>query len=189
VIRTIFLQRARRNCEECDWFAIGARPVLSASRRGEDAELQAALNGFREASPEAGVPEQTRDRRRQFFAFSGPLFSVAISPASTIMRVDLMASAGRIGSTKATAVATGRERRARYVRAEDPKPRTYFLASLEAAPADREGAGNQASNMMARWQVRDQPPATARRALLSSSTATVSAINDPRIAGINQMPS
>lgn len=90
-LRTI--QRAFREAllalpaEEYDWFDIGARPVLSASHRGEDAKPQAALNGFGEASSEAGVPEDTRDRQRQFFEFPGPLFSVAISPASMIMRV------------------------------------------------------------------------------------------------------
>ncbi len=36
-------------------------------------------------------------------------------------------------------------------------------------------------------QCGDQPPATACRALLSSSTATASTASDPRIAGMNQM--
>jgi hypothetical protein len=90
-LRTI--QRAFREAllalpaEEYDWFAIGARRLLSATPRSEGAEPQAASNGFGEASPEAGVLETTRDRQRQFFEFPGPLFSIAISPASTIVHV------------------------------------------------------------------------------------------------------
>ncbi len=90
-LRTI--QRAFREAllalpaEEYDWFAIGARRLLSATPRSEDAEPRAASNGFGEASPEAGVPETTGDRQRQFFEFPGPLFSIAISPASTIVHV------------------------------------------------------------------------------------------------------
>jgi Histidine kinase-, DNA gyrase B-, and HSP90-like ATPase len=73
--------------EEYDWFAIGARRLFSATPRSEDAEPQAATNGFGETSPEAGVPETTGDRQRQFFEFPGPLFSIAISPASMIVHV------------------------------------------------------------------------------------------------------
>jgi Histidine kinase-, DNA gyrase B-, and HSP90-like ATPase len=73
--------------EEYDWFAISARRLFSATPRSEDAEPQAASNGFAETSPEAGVPETTGDRQRQFFEFPGPLFSIAISPASMIVHV------------------------------------------------------------------------------------------------------
>lgn len=90
-LRTI--QRAFREAllalpaEEYDWFDIGARRVLSAASRAGDAEPQAASHGFGETSPEAGVPETAGERQRRFFEFPGPLFSVAISPASTIVRV------------------------------------------------------------------------------------------------------
>jgi len=90
-LRTI--QRAFREAllalpaEEYDWFDIGARRLLSAAPRGGDAEPQAASHGFGEASPEAGVSETAGERQRRFFEFPGPLFSVAISPASTIVRV------------------------------------------------------------------------------------------------------
>ncbi len=90
-LRTI--QRAFREAllalpaEEYDWFDIGARRLLSAAPPGGDAEPQAASHGLGEASPEAGVPETAGERQRRFFEFPGPLFSVAISPASTIVRV------------------------------------------------------------------------------------------------------
>ncbi|MGO9326541.1 MAG: ATP-binding protein [Steroidobacteraceae bacterium] len=90
-LRTI--QRAFREAllalpaEEYDWFDIGARRLLSAAPPGGDAEPKAASHGLGEASPEAGVPETAGERQRRFFEFPGPLFSVAISPASTIVRV------------------------------------------------------------------------------------------------------
>lgn len=73
--------------EEYDWFDIGARRLLTVAARAGDAEPQAASHGFGEASPEAGVPETAGERQRRFFEFPGPLFSVAISPASTIVHV------------------------------------------------------------------------------------------------------
>jgi hypothetical protein len=90
-LRTI--QRAFREAllalpaEECDWFDIGARRLLSTPHHGEDVELQGASDECSEPSMEAGESENTGDRQRQFFEFPGPLFSVAISPASTIVRI------------------------------------------------------------------------------------------------------
>lgn len=90
-LRTI--QRAFREAllalpaEEYDWFDIGARRLLPASHPGQDAELQTASDRFDDASAGVEVAQTAGDRQRQFFEFSGPLFSVAISPASTIVRV------------------------------------------------------------------------------------------------------
>ena len=82
------IQRAFREAflalpaEEYDWFDIRAR----AQRVGQG-------SGSREFEPgeefTVGVPEsETGDlRQRQFFEFAGPLFSVAVSPASSVVRV------------------------------------------------------------------------------------------------------
>lgn len=89
-LRTI--QRAFREAllalpaEEYDWFDIGERRLLSTTHHGEGAAPQGASDRG-EASTEAGVPETTGNRQRQFFEFPGPLFSAVISPASTIVRV------------------------------------------------------------------------------------------------------
>jgi Histidine kinase-, DNA gyrase B-, and HSP90-like ATPase len=89
-LRTI--QRAFREAllalpaEEYDWFDIGVRR-LSTSHCGEDLELRTSSNGFGEAPAGLGVLESAGNRQRQFFEFPGPLFSVAISPASAIVRV------------------------------------------------------------------------------------------------------
>ena len=89
-LRTI--QRAFREAllalpaEEYDWFDITARRLQSAPQWGAGADLHRAPSGLNDAS-EAGVPEPEADRQRQFFEFPGPLFSVAISPASSIVRV------------------------------------------------------------------------------------------------------
>jgi Histidine kinase-, DNA gyrase B-, and HSP90-like ATPase len=90
-LRTI--QRAFREAllalpaEEYDWFDIGAPRLLPASHPGQDAELQTASDRFDDVSAGVGVAQTAGDRQRQFFEFSGPLFSVAISPASSIVRV------------------------------------------------------------------------------------------------------
>ncbi len=90
-LRTI--QRAFREAllalpaEEYDWFDIGARRLLPSSHRGQDAALQTASDRFDDAWVGVEVAQTAGDRQRQFFEFSGPLFSVAISPASTIVRV------------------------------------------------------------------------------------------------------
>ena len=90
-LRTI--QRAFREAllalpaEEYDWFDISARRLQSAPQRGAGSDLEMAPSGFNDALPEAGAPEPDADRQRQFFEFPGPLFSVTISPASSIVRV------------------------------------------------------------------------------------------------------
>jgi hypothetical protein len=92
-LRTI--QRAFREAllalpaEEYDWFNIPARrpqPALSSTNH-QDAEMaptgsEYSQEGAEELSPDA-------DRQRHFFEFPGPLFSVAISPASSIAHVGI----------------------------------------------------------------------------------------------------
>jgi hypothetical protein len=91
-LRTI--QRAFREAllalpaEEYDWFDIGAHRAQRAPQRGEDGNVAAASDAFDDATtPALGAPEPTEDRQRQFFSLPGPLFSVAISPASSVARV------------------------------------------------------------------------------------------------------
>jgi len=45
------------------------------------------LNGDQDSLSGATEPERHEDKQRQFFEFAGPLFSVAISPASSVIRV------------------------------------------------------------------------------------------------------
>ena len=90
-LRTI--QRAFREAllglpaEEYDWFDIHARAFRpTAAGFGEpnshslSSESENAIAGA--AEPTLGI-----DRQRQFFEFAGPLFSVAVSPASSVVRV------------------------------------------------------------------------------------------------------
>ncbi len=81
------IQRAFREAflalpaEEYDWFNIRARGQrASASGVGELDRGEEIVAGVRET--EAG-----NGRQRQFFEFPGPLFSVSVSPASSIVRV------------------------------------------------------------------------------------------------------
>ncbi len=91
LLRTI--QRAFREAimtlpiEEYDWFDIQSRalrptPGNSASTvsPGETDENDDAFLGVSE-------PEPKEEKQRQFFEFAGPLFSVAVSPASSVIRV------------------------------------------------------------------------------------------------------
>jgi Histidine kinase-, DNA gyrase B-, and HSP90-like ATPase len=87
------IQRAFREAlltlptEEYDWFDIGAsRSQPGADTRG-DPECAAQINGFEDAPLTAPEPEADSGRQRQFFEFPGPLFSVAIAPASSIVQV------------------------------------------------------------------------------------------------------
>jgi hypothetical protein len=88
-LRTI--QRAFREAllalpaEEYDWFDIHARafrstPDGSADQAPQLAEADQAFAGAPEPAP-------GEDRQRQFFEFAGPLFSVAVSPASSVVQV------------------------------------------------------------------------------------------------------
>ena len=91
LLRTI--QRAFREAllalpaEEYDWFDIqvrSARPVPGFSE-GQSALLSS--NGDEDSLTGALEPERHEDKQRQFFEFAGPLFSVTISPASSVLRV------------------------------------------------------------------------------------------------------
>jgi hypothetical protein len=91
-LRTI--QRAFREAllalpaEEYDWFDIQARSF----RSGPDGSTSAPAHSS--SQPEMpgnatvpGIAALGDDRRQRFFEFAGPLFSVVVSPASSIVRV------------------------------------------------------------------------------------------------------
>jgi hypothetical protein len=88
-LRTI--QRAFREAllalpaEEYDWFDIHARAFRSMPNGSADQapELAEAEQTF----PGAPEPAPGEDRQRQFFEFAGPLYSVAVSPASSVVQV------------------------------------------------------------------------------------------------------
>src|SRR5205807_1192796 len=91
LLRTI--QRAFREAllalpaEEYDWFDIqvrAARPVPGVS---ESNGATVATNGGDDTFSGATEPALNEDRQRQFFEFAGPLFSVTVSPASSVIRV------------------------------------------------------------------------------------------------------
>ena len=87
------IQRAFREAllslpaEEYDWFDIHARSFRTVAGGGP--ADGAGEQGADATETGIGVAEPTPDepRQRQFFEFAGPLFSVAISPASSIVRV------------------------------------------------------------------------------------------------------
>jgi hypothetical protein len=81
------IQRAFREAflalpaEEYDWFDIHSRAA-----RGSTAMVrESGPSG--EAIAGAPEPEARNGKQRQFFEFAGPLFSVSISPASSVVRV------------------------------------------------------------------------------------------------------
>ena len=90
LLRTI--QRAFREAllalpaEEYDWFDIQARAQRAGGAPNANGAT-AAGESNNEAMPGAPEPELGEERQRQFFEFAGPLFSVTISPASSIVRV------------------------------------------------------------------------------------------------------
>ncbi len=90
LLRTI--QRAFREAllalpaEEYDWFDIHARTQRAGSGAPGANGTTAAGESVNGAIPGAPEPEPGEERQRQFFEFAGPLFSVTISPASSIVR-------------------------------------------------------------------------------------------------------
>ena len=92
LLRTI--QRAFREAllalpaEEYDWFDVQTRARRAGTgARGGDGEnevVQAEMSD--DATMGVAEPELQEARQRQFFEFAGPLFSVSISPASSIVR-------------------------------------------------------------------------------------------------------
>ena len=87
------IQRAFREAllalpaEEYDWFDIAAYRPQPVPGQSGDLNPQMVSNGFDDAPFADGASEPAADRQRQFFQFPGPLFSVAISPASSMVRV------------------------------------------------------------------------------------------------------
>ena len=85
------IQRAFREAllalpaEEYDWFDIHARAFRPVSDSSDGADRRLPPNALEEPFP--GATEPGEDKRRQFFEFAGPLFSVAVSPVSSIVRV------------------------------------------------------------------------------------------------------
>jgi Histidine kinase-, DNA gyrase B-, and HSP90-like ATPase len=81
------IQRAFRDAllalpaEEYDWFDIHSRVQRSSGKNREFDAGEVLTAGAPE--PEAGDVKQ-----RQFFEYAGPLFSVVVSPASSVVRVD-----------------------------------------------------------------------------------------------------
>ena len=90
----------RLPAEEYDWFDIRARD-RSAQAPMAVPRTDAAQSDRTEASPRRawGARTPTEDRQRQFFEFPGPLFSVAVSPASSMVRVGTERSCGRCRAT------------------------------------------------------------------------------------------
>lgn len=90
-LRTI--QRAFREAlmalpvEEYDWFDIQTRSQRSLPSNSPDSETSVTSAVGDDPVPGASEPERGEERQRQFFECAGPLFSVAISPASSIVRV------------------------------------------------------------------------------------------------------
>jgi hypothetical protein len=85
------IQRAFREAflalpEEYDWFDIHSRAHRSTTVGG-----RVAL-GDNEVDVGVTEPERANGRQRQFFEFSGSLYSVVISPASSVVRVNEMRS-------------------------------------------------------------------------------------------------
>jgi Histidine kinase-, DNA gyrase B-, and HSP90-like ATPase len=87
------IQRAFREAllalpaEEYDWFDIRARmfrPAAIGAGGTSPPESLELANGALPGAPEA---PQGEPRQRKFFEFAGPLFTVAVSPASSIVRV------------------------------------------------------------------------------------------------------
>jgi Histidine kinase-, DNA gyrase B-, and HSP90-like ATPase len=91
LLRTI--QRAFREAllalpaEEYDWFDIQVRSARPLPGFSEGQFAPVSSNGNEDSLPGAEEPERHEDKQRQFFEFAGPLFSVAISPASSVLRV------------------------------------------------------------------------------------------------------
>jgi hypothetical protein len=90
-LRTI--QRAFREAllalpaEEYDWFDIQARSMRSMPGGSADADRRTTSGNGDDTIPGAIEPAPGEDKQRQFFEFAGPLFSVTVSPASSIVRV------------------------------------------------------------------------------------------------------
>ena len=89
LLRTI--QRAFREAimtlpiEEYDWFDIQSRSLRPTP--GNASDKLPTENQDEDALEGVSEPEPKEEAQRQFFEFAGPLFSVAVAPASSIVRV------------------------------------------------------------------------------------------------------
>jgi Histidine kinase-, DNA gyrase B-, and HSP90-like ATPase len=87
------IQRAFREAllalpaEEYDWFDIHARAFRPAAEAAAAVDASASGDGGGDAIPGMAEPAPGEERQRQFFEFAGPLFSVVVSPASSVVRV------------------------------------------------------------------------------------------------------
>jgi hypothetical protein len=94
------IQRAFREAllalpEEYDWFDVYSRVQRhSASGKGDLSTENAGAGGIRE-------PDSENHRQRRFFEFAGPLFSVTISPASSVVRVNEQRPLGALSYDRA----------------------------------------------------------------------------------------
>ena len=73
--------------EEYDWFDIQSRALRPKPGVSRDAALPAGGAIGDDALLGVSEPEPQREMQRQFFEFAGRLFSVAISPVSSVVRV------------------------------------------------------------------------------------------------------
>src|SRR5262249_1518674 len=87
------IQRAFREAlltlpaEEYDWFDIRARTFRPTAIGARGAGSPAPRELGADARPGAPEPPQGGRRQRAFFEYAGPLFSVVVSPASSVTRV------------------------------------------------------------------------------------------------------
>lgn len=91
LLRTI--QRAFREAiltlpiEEYDWFDIQSRALRPTVGNSPDGVSTSGSEEGDDALLGVSEPEPKQEKQRQFFEFAGPLFSVAISPGSSVVRV------------------------------------------------------------------------------------------------------
>jgi len=137
-LRTI--QRAFREAlmalpaEEYDWFDIQARSQRSLPGGSPDAGPSATSVAGDDTVSGATEPQRGEERQRQFFEFAGPLFSVTISPASSIVR---------LGDRKELR-ALPRDRSRRRVEAD-----LQFHWQVAEGPGTLDGAHNQMVTFLA----------------------------------------
>ncbi|MBP8297251.1 MAG: ATP-binding protein [Burkholderiales bacterium] len=128
--------------EEYDWFDLhrgeGRRRPRAASESGIVEEMQGDATG---ATAEAADEPGEADDQRQFFEYAGPLFSVLISPTSSVIEIG--------GSRVLRAVARDRARR----------PVEHDLAHAWAI-LDGEGALEHGGGEIATFRATDEPGLT-----------------------------
>ncbi len=73
--------------EEYDWFDIRARALRATPTPAGDLDSSPASGANENEILGATEPQLAEEKQRQFFEFAGALFSVAVSPASSIVKV------------------------------------------------------------------------------------------------------